>query len=153
MVGHGLVERQIRGPSMAGGAPEQLVVVLRRYRCRACRAVLVVGPRGLLRQRCYSAGAIVLAFSMYGRGQTSRAVRAATSPARVIGSSAVERWRTLVRWIEAARSGVLFGVQGLSALGRRGVAEQVTLAFAGRAGHVFGADLGESAFAGAAIAG
>lgn len=89
---------------------------------------------------------------MYARGQTSSAVRAATSPARVVGSSAVERWLTLVRWIDAARGGELFGVRGLSAFGRRGVAEQVTLALAARAGRRFGADLGESAFAGAAIA-
>jgi len=152
VVGHGLVERQLRGPSRPGGAPEQSVVMLRRYRCRACRAVIVVGPRGLARRRCYSAGAIALALSMYARGQTSRAVRAATSPARVVGGSAVERWSTLVRWIEAARRGEFFGLWAHCALGRRSVAERVMLTLAARAGHSFGADLGESAFAGAAIA-
>lgn len=152
VVGHGLVERQIRGPGEARGTPEQVVVQLRRYRCRACRAVIVVGPRGLLRRRCYSAGSIALGLSLYAHGQTSPAVRAATSPARVIGSSAVERWVTLVRWVDAAQRGELFGVQSVSGLGRRGVAERVTLALAARAGHVFGADLSASAFAGAAIA-
>jgi hypothetical protein len=152
VVGHGLVERQIRGPSSPCVAPEEVVVVLRRYRCRACRAVIVVGPRGLLSRRCYSAGAIALAISMYARGETSRAVRAATSPARVIGNSAVERWPTLVRWLDAARSGMLFGVQGLAAFDRRAVAKQVTMALAARAGRSFGEDLGESAFAGAGIA-
>jgi hypothetical protein len=58
----------------------------------------------------------------------------------------------LTRWIEAARSVELFGVTGLDGLERRRVAEHVTLALAARAGHKFGADLSESAFAGAAIA-
>jgi hypothetical protein len=71
---------------------------------------------------------------------------------RVVGPSAVDRWITLVRWIEAARRGALFAVRGLDGLRRRGVAEQVTLALAARAGRGFGADLGASAFAGAAIA-
>jgi hypothetical protein len=105
-----------------------------------------------VRRRCYSAGAIALALSLYARGQTSRAVRAATSPARTIGSSAVERWRTLARWIDAARSGAIFAVRCLRAFGRRGVAESLTLALAARAGHCFGADLAHSAFVGAAIA-
>ena len=46
VVGHGLVERQVRGPSGPHEPPVQVQVQLRRYRCRACRAVLVVGPQG-----------------------------------------------------------------------------------------------------------
>ena len=75
-----------------------------------------------------------------------------TSPSREVGASATERWVTLVRWIEAARRGELFGVAGLGDLGRRRIAQQVALALAGRAGHTTGADLAESAFAGASIA-
>lgn len=71
---------------------------------------------------------------------------------RTVGPSAVERWATLVRWIEAARQGELFGVGGLGGLGRRQVAQHVELALAARAGHQLGADLTESAFEGAVIA-
>jgi hypothetical protein len=46
VVGHGVEERQVLGPRAPGDAPVQVVVKLRRYRCRACRAVLVVGPVG-----------------------------------------------------------------------------------------------------------
>jgi hypothetical protein len=152
LVGHGLVERQVRGPRSAGAAPEQGVLALRRYRCRACRAVIVVGPRGLAPRRWYGAGAIALALSAYARGETSAAARARTSPSHLVGPSAVERWATLVRWIEAARRGELFGVAGLGELGRRRVAEHVVLALAGRGGRVLGADLTASAFEGAAIA-
>jgi len=51
IVGHGLVSRQVLGPETARGTPVQAVVMLRRYRCRACKAVLIVGPRGLLARR------------------------------------------------------------------------------------------------------
>ncbi len=51
IVGHGLVSRQVLGPKAPHGAPEQGSVTLRRYGCRACRAILVVGPRGLLPRR------------------------------------------------------------------------------------------------------
>jgi hypothetical protein len=89
---------------------------------------------------------------MYSRGESSRAVRAAISPARAVGASAIERWPTLVRWIDAAQVGRIFGTAGLLGLERRDVAERVVLALAARAGHQFGADLGRSAFAGASIA-
>jgi hypothetical protein len=152
LVGHGLIERQVLGPPSPHAEPEQRVLVLRRYRCRACRAILVVGPRGLVVRRWYGAGAIALALAAYARGDTSAATRARTSPLRVVGPSAVERWATLVRWIEAARRGRLFGVAGLGPLGRRRLAEHVVLALAARAGHTLGADLAQSAFEGAAIA-
>jgi hypothetical protein len=152
IVGHGLVERQVLGPQTPGGTAEAVVVKLRRDRCRACKAVLIVGPRGLLPRRLYGAGTIALAFAAYGHGATGREVRARTSPSRTVGGSAVERWLTLVRWIEAARRGELFGVMGLGGLDRRSVARQVVLVLAARGGRLLGGDLTESAFEGAVIA-
>jgi hypothetical protein len=152
IVGHGLVERQVLGPATAAGPPEQGMVTLRRYRCRACKAILMVGPRGLVVRRWYGAGAIALAFAVVARGGTSRAARASISPSPAVGASAAERWATLERWIRAARRGELFGVAGLEGLERRRVAEQVLLALAARGGRDLGADLAESAFAGASIA-
>lgn len=152
IVGHGLVERQLLGPATAAGAPERRLVTLRRYRCRACTAILVVGPRGLVARRWYGGGAMVLAFEAFLRGETSAAIRTRISPTRIVGASATERWITLTRWIEAARRGELFGVAGLGRLERRGVAEHVVLALAARAGWTLGGDLAESAFDGAAIA-
>jgi hypothetical protein len=151
LVGHGLVERQVRGPTSTLTPPEEGVLTLRRYRCRACRAVVVVGPRGLIVRRRYGAGPIALALSLYAHGATSEMVRSRTSPMRTVGPSAVDRWVTLVRWVEAARQGDLFGVVGLDDLTRRDVAQRIELALAARAGHQLGADLTESAFAGAMI--
>jgi len=113
---------------------------------------MVVGPRGLVRGRWYAAGAIAVALTAYARGEPSAVVRRRTSPSSLIGGSARERWVTLLRWIDAARNGVLFEVAGLGQLSRRRAAEQVALALAARAGRDLGADLAEAAFAGAAIA-
>ena len=152
VVGHGLVERQVRGPSGPHEPPVQVLVQLRRYRCRACRAVLVVGPQGLLRGRWYGGGAIGLALALYAQGAPSTHVRACTCPSHVVGGSARERWVTLTRWIESARRGELFGGRPCAAgLLRRAVAEQLMLLLAARAGHRLGAALTESAFAGALI--
>jgi hypothetical protein len=152
IVGHGVVERQFRGPMTATATAESVVIQVRRYRCRACKAVLVVGPLGLVRGRWYGAGAIALALEAYARGETSNSIRRRVSPSSTVGGSACERWMTLVRWIEAARGGGLFAVSGLGEFSRRRVAEHVALALAGRAGRALGEDLANAAFAGAAIA-
>jgi hypothetical protein len=152
LVGHGLIERQLRGPASASSEPKQETLTLRRYRCRACKAVLVVGPRGLLRGRWYSAASIALALAMYARGETAALVRARTSPWTLIGVAAAERWMTLTRWIESARHGELFDIRGLGELSRRAVAEHVTLVLAARAGYRRGDDLSESAYRGGSLA-
>lgn len=152
IVGHGLRARQALGPVVHGGTPEPLVLWVRRYQCRTCNAVLVVGPRGLVPGRSYSAPAIAGALAAKASGKTSAAVRQQTSPRTTVGASAVERWITLVRWVDAAQAGKLFGVRGLGKLGRREVAEQVTLVLGARGNHTPGADLGASAFAGALLA-
>jgi hypothetical protein len=152
IVGHGVVERQLRGPMTAAGASESVLIQVRRYRCRACKAIVVVGPLGLARGRWYGAGAIALALDAYARGETSASIRRRVSPSAAVGVSARERWVTLVRWIDTARDGRLFAVSDLGELARRRVAEHVVLALAGRAGRALGGDLAEAAFAGAAIA-
>lgn len=113
---------------------------------------MIVGPAGLARGRSYGAGAIASALARYAHGERVADVRAATSPSRVVGASASERWITLVRWIDAAAAGHLFAVAGAGGHDRRRVAERVAHALAARAGHQFGDDLIARAFEGAAIA-
>jgi hypothetical protein len=69
-----------------------------------------------------------------------------------VGGSAVEHWVTLRRWVEAARSGVLFAVGGLEMHARRSVARQVAQVLAARGGRELGGALDEKVFIGAAIA-
>lgn len=107
--GHGLRERQQRGP-LAVGEPAQTVVIrTRRYRCQACGALSAVVPRGVLRGRHYSAGAIGLALALFGVVRLPlAAVRSRVSPWAVVGETAAATWGTVRRWLRAIRQHRLF---------------------------------------------
>ena len=105
--GHGLRERQVRGPSEPLGAPETRTIRVRRYRCRLCGGLTTVLPRGLTARRHYSASAIGLSVCLYGMlrlsiGETRQRVctwRVSFEPSR---------WTTLPRWVTAISQGRLF---------------------------------------------
>jgi hypothetical protein len=108
--GHGVRERQQRGPSLPQQAPQMTSVFVRRYRCRKCTAVITSAPPTVAKQRLYSAPAIAWALALFGVLRfTARAVRERVSPWRVIGELNAERWPTLVRWARAVRERKLFG--------------------------------------------
>jgi hypothetical protein len=107
--GHGVRVRRLRGPVTADGRPTEFEVLVRRYACQRCRAVITVGPRGLLPRRRYTAMAIALALWMWSvRRLTDAAVRNTTCPVAETGVSRPERWTTLRRWGRAARDGELW---------------------------------------------
>jgi hypothetical protein len=107
--GHGLRERHQWGPVEFGGAPALIAVLLRHYRCGTCGAVIVVGPRGLVRRRLYSGGAIALALALYGvDGLAPAEVRRRVSPLRIVGPTAAAGWASLRRWCRAVRARRLF---------------------------------------------
>jgi hypothetical protein len=95
---------------MAPGAlPETAEVVLRRYRCLSCGAVIVVGPQGLLRGWLYSAPAIAWALWLYGVARrTAAQVRRQVSAWPTVGATAAAGWAALRRWARAVRRRVLF---------------------------------------------
>ena len=104
LVGHGLRDRQVRGPPAPGQVPRTRTVRARRYRCRACASVITVVPRGIAVRKHYGAGAIGLALLLYGSGLAAGIVRHA-----IAGTGDGElRWRALVRWIGAVDAGSLF---------------------------------------------
>ena len=109
--GHGLRERQQRGPAAPDSAPVLRVVVLRRYRCVACAAVIAVVPRDVESRRHYSRPAIALALALWSLTSLPPAeVRRRISPWPVVGATAAaEGWVTLRRWARAGRAGRLFG--------------------------------------------
>lgn len=107
--GHGVRERQSRGPLEPFGKPETVVITIRRYLCRACRAVIQVVPRGVLAFRLFSASAIALALALFGvRGLSMAAVRERVSPWHRVGATAGESWLGLRRWIGAIRQRRMF---------------------------------------------
>ena len=107
--GHGLRERHQWGPAELGAAAAVIGLLLRRYRCQPCGAVVVVGPRGLQRRRLYSAGAVALALALYGLAALPAVeVRHRVSPLRIVGATAASGWASLRRWCRAVRAGRLF---------------------------------------------
>lgn len=155
LIGHGLVSRQVRGPLEVGGATAEHVLMLRRYLCLACGHTHTVGPCGLVRRRYYSGQAIALVLALLATGPAAAARRRVATGGRRDGTGLdrVDRWPASERWVEAARSGLLYPGLGRhdEGLSSRAVAERTALWLAGRAGLEPGFDLEERAFAGAAL--
>ena len=106
IVGHGLRDRQQRGPSAADAAPTMITVPVRRYLCRRCDASMTVVPREVEPRRHYSRPAIALALARLGLlGETAAAIRRAVSSWPIASTPG---WPTLRRWIRAVARGTLF---------------------------------------------
>jgi len=109
--GHGLRERDQWGPVELDDAAAVVGILARRYQCQTCGAVIVVVPRGVVRRRLYSAGAIALALALWAvAGLAPAEVRARVSPLRIVGPTAAAGWASLRRWSRAVRAGRLFPV-------------------------------------------
>jgi hypothetical protein len=107
--GHGLRERQVRGPPGPGEAAVVFVIAGRRYRCVPCGALFLVVPREVMPRRQYSAAAIGLALALWGLVRaTALAVRLRVNPAKVLGFDAMTGWVTLRRWTKAVKERRLF---------------------------------------------
>jgi hypothetical protein len=107
LLGHGLRVRQVRGPAGPRAAPQIRTILVRRYRCRRCRGLTTVLPRGLAARRHYSASAIGLALCLYGvQGLSQGQTRLRVCAWRV--SFEPDRWTTLARWVSSVERGRLF---------------------------------------------
>lgn len=151
VVGHGLRERQVRGPASACGAPVIRTISSRRYRCRRCGGLTTVLPRGLCARRHYSASAIGLALCLFGvRGLTVGETRRRVCPWRA--GFETERWTTLSGWLAAIEQGrLLSGVRrspGDFTLRQRAERAAMTFTALGQSN----GSLEEQAFEGAALA-
>ena len=105
--GHGLVERQQRGPPGAGEMATCLELWVRRYLCTACGAVMQVVPGSCVPSKHFSGGAIGLALALWSAGRTAAEVRKEVSDWRVVGAAA-RGWRSLSRWARDVKAGKLF---------------------------------------------
>jgi hypothetical protein len=64
--GHGVLQRQQRGPEAPGKVAVKREVACRRYRCKACTAVLTIMPASALARKHFSAAAMGLALALWG---------------------------------------------------------------------------------------
>jgi hypothetical protein len=107
--GHGLRDRQQRGPLSPLGDPVEITIRVRRYVCRLCMAVIVVVPLGVIAGRLFGAAAIGLAVALFGVAKLPIAeVRRRVSPWQRVGTSAEGSWLSLRRWVHAIRERRLF---------------------------------------------
>ncbi len=152
--GHGLRERHQWGPAGPDGLPELIGLLVRRYRCLACGAVVMVVPRGVLRRRLYSASAVALALALFGSARLAPVeVRARLSPLRIVGATAASGWASLRRWSRAVRAGRLFpAVRALPAEATlRQVAARTATTLAAYAPGAGGLAIESAAFIGASM--
>ena len=59
--GHGPRERTVRGPGSGDSPPVVLVILVRRYLCKACNTACTVVPRGIAPGYQYAGFAIAMA--------------------------------------------------------------------------------------------
>jgi hypothetical protein len=131
VVGHGVRDRQLRGPATAEGAPAIADLIVRRYLCRRCGVVMTVVPVEVEPRRHYSRPAIALACARLGLlGETAAAVRRAVSP---WATATTTGWPTLRRWAVAVRSGALFTAVRTAATTTVAIATRVAQAALGHA--------------------
>lgn len=101
--GHGLRDRQVRGPLEIGAASTMSVIACRRYRCVTCGVVVTVVPRGIEPRRHYGRAAICLALALWALGgQPTTEVRARVG---AWPSQEASSWRSLGRWAAAVAAG------------------------------------------------
>jgi hypothetical protein len=100
--GHGVRGRVVQGPGESGKAVPVAELVLRRYQCQACGAVMHSAPGGVLRRCVYLGGAIAQALGRWVDGAPAREVRAEVSGQRVLGATAAAGWASLGRWVRGA---------------------------------------------------
>lgn len=97
----------MRGALTPGAPPKTHEIAARRYRCRRCRAVITVVPRGVVARRHFGAAAIGYALWLFGVvGLSAREVHRRVSALGEPGA----RWRALGRWLDAVAQGRLFAV-------------------------------------------
>jgi hypothetical protein len=110
IVGHGLREREIIGPVGHEASGDSIIMILlRRYRCRACAAVLTVVPRGILHRRRYTAFAIAWALALFGLlAMRVTDVRERITDWRAKPETTNLAWAALTRWARAVRDRRLF---------------------------------------------
>jgi len=99
----------VLGALGAGDSGAVHEILLRRYRCLGCGAVLTVGPRDLLPGMLYSLVTVVVALAQWGQGATTSSVRAQLGAFSVIGNATLHDWCSLRRWARRAAGVKLLG--------------------------------------------
>ena len=101
--GHGTRARSLLGPESPGLRPREEEILLRRYLCQRCGAVLVVGPHEVLPGLRYRATAVVIALAQLAEGWSSVVIRQQVSSQKILGHEGRRSWRAPARWARRAQ--------------------------------------------------
>lgn len=146
--GHGLRDRQVRGPPEISDASITAVIACRRYLCTACGAVVTVVPLGIEPRLHYGRAAICLALALWALGgQPTTVVRARVGS---WPSHEATSWRTVRRWASAVASGAWSWCRAAAGLEPRAAAARAGQIAAGRAPPMTTGPIWEQAYAGGA---
>jgi hypothetical protein len=104
--GHGLRDRQVRGPTDADTVPTWVVIACRRYTCTACDATMTVVPRGIAPRRHYGHAAIAMALALWAIVDAPVADIRRRVCAWRHSHEAPSTWPTLRRWAHAAHAAI-----------------------------------------------
>jgi hypothetical protein len=145
--GHGLRERQVRGPLTVDALPTTTVIACRRYRCVNCGAVILVVPLGIEPRRHYGRAAICLALALWAvAGVPTPAVRRRVAPWR----STAMTWRAPRAWARAIAAGAWAWCAAAAGLPPQLAAARAAQIAAGRAPPLTSGPFAERAYAGGA---
>lgn len=97
----------VLGALGVGEAPGVYELNLRRYRCRSCGSVLVVGPYDVLPKVLYGLVTVMAALARWGHGWALSVVRAQLGAWSLVGISAQGTWASVRRWAWLASKGRL----------------------------------------------
>lgn len=100
--GNGLRSRVVQGPCSMDDAPSTRELLVRRYECQICMAVMTVVPAGVMRRCLFLGLAIAAALGRWIEGATAPEVRRQVSPQRRLGDTAARGWASLRRWARTA---------------------------------------------------
>lgn len=100
VIGHGIRNRQLRGPPEPRQAPVERTIFVRRFLCLACGAVMTVVPQQVAPGRWYAAPAIVWALALFGvLGLRLWEIRALVQPDVTRPAGDRTPWRQVARWV------------------------------------------------------
>jgi hypothetical protein len=146
--GHGVRDRQVRGPLEVTAPSTTSVIACRRYLCIGCRAVITVVPRGVEPRRHYGRAAICLALALWALGgQPTTVVRSRVGS---WPSQEATSWRALRRWGAAIASGAWSWCATAMGLPPRAAAARAAQMAAGSAPTLTPGPVWERAYAGGA---
>lgn len=136
IVGHGCRGRAISGPiDHEDKSGTGRSIQIRRFRCRHCRAVITVAPRGVLPRRRFTSFAIAWGLALFGLMLLSTtAIRERLTPWRAAPWTVNPGWATLLGWARAVRGGRLFPElpRPAASANLRRVAERAAIALSAR---------------------